>query len=108
MFNKKSKGPEKSDEQKALEEHVDQIMGEIPDDDGLDNKANNDAVDDIVARESDKLLAIDDALAARRQRRLDANKPKPKRFLGNKLAWAVLIALLVLLWLLLQRPMHLG
>ncbi len=71
--------------------------GNIPDD-PLQDGATDKAVDEIVAKEGDTLLALDDAKAARRQAPQPSGwKDKLAGLFKNKKTWAVLLVLLIVL-----------
>lgn len=76
---------------------------DIPNSTPFDDSATDKAVDDIVASESDKLLAVDDAIAARKQRASSGPsgggwKGKLGALLKNKWTWVGLIVLLAIIF----------
>lgn len=71
---------------------------DIPEDDGLATPENDKAVDDIAAKESDLVLAVDDAKAAKSAKTVEPKhgfKAKFKALFKSKWTWLVLLLLLV-------------
>jgi hypothetical protein len=68
----------------------------------LDDRQTDAAVDDIAAKESDELLAVADARAARRARALTPKKPswqtRLKGLLKNKWTWLGLVIVLIIVF----------
>jgi hypothetical protein len=92
------KAAEKASEEVATTEPNDDDNGK----DAFDDKETDKAVDDISAHESDKLLAVDDAMAARKQKQAAAVKAtsggKLKKLLKSKWTWLLLLLVLIALF----------
>lgn len=64
-----------------------------PENDLLEDNSTNEAVDDIVAKESDTVLAVGDALIAREQR-LASPEPTHDSVIKHKWTWFLLLVVL--------------
>ncbi len=82
------------DEDKASGEQPDESSEETPAKDPLEDKATDKAVDDIVAHEGDTVLAVNDALTARKQATAEPGQPSGPRS-SHKLFWIIIYIILL-------------
>lgn len=74
----------------------------LPSPDNLDDPETNKAVDDIMAQESDMVLAVDDIMAAKRSQPTPENgwKDRVKKILQNRWTWAAVLVILGVIFIL--------
>lgn len=95
--NKSPEPPEPSDPPQEPAADSDTKSGEPSEDqtqDPLEDSATDEAVDDIVAHEGDTVLAVNDALTARKQATAQPGQPSGPR---SSHKWLLIIILIILL-----------